>query len=299
MSKGVKIELSPQTDAALDAAFEGLIDIPRDTAKRQLDQLISRALAYRTSGELRALLEFTKRFPHIAPFNAMLLHVQNPGIGYALTADQWEKKYKRRVCPGARPYVILWTMGPVGFVFDLSDTEPCNPTIDLVPEIVSNPFPAKGKPPAKALRHLTETCRKIGIELDWRDLATQQAGSVRRHSNRAWDFFLQLNSKHSDAQALGTLAHELAHVFCGHLGETKLGFWLDRRGLDLKTREFEAEAVAWLVTERLNLDIGSVRYLASYLDADKPLPDYSLDAVLKSAGKLEEMVRGTFRPKIA
>lgn len=60
-------------------------DTPREAARRQPDQLVYRALSYRTGGELRVLLEFTKRFPHIAPFNAMLLYVQNPGIRYTLT----------------------------------------------------------------------------------------------------------------------------------------------------------------------------------------------------------------------
>ena len=60
-------------------------------------------------------------------------------------------------------------------------------------------------------------------------------------------------------------------------------------------REFEAEAVAYLVTDRLSLDIGSVQYLAGYLSDDKPLPNYSLDTVLTAAGKIEEMLRGTFR----
>jgi hypothetical protein len=40
-----------------------------------------------------------------------------------------------------------------------------------------------------------------------------------------------------------------------------------------------------------------VQYLAGYLDSEVPLPDYSLDAVLKAAGKIEEMLRGEFRPK--
>jgi hypothetical protein len=60
-------------------------------------------------------------------------------------------------------------------------------------------------------------------------------------------------------------------------------------------REFEAEAVAYLVTDRLGLDLGSHKYLAGYLSDDKPLPDYSLDNVLKAVGKIEEMLRGTFR----
>ena len=45
------------------------------------------------------------------------------------------------------------------------------------------------------------------------------------------------------------------------------------------------------------LDIGSAAYLSGYLDHDRPLPNYSLEAVLKSADKLEEMVAGRFRPK--
>lgn len=57
-----------------------------DEPRRTLDDLVARALAYRTGEELQALLTFAHRFPHVAPFNAMLLHVQNPGIRYALRA---------------------------------------------------------------------------------------------------------------------------------------------------------------------------------------------------------------------
>jgi len=59
----------------------------------------------------------------------MLLYIQNPGIRYALRARQW-KDWGRKIKPSARPYVILWKMGPVAFVFDLSDTEPIDPKND-------------------------------------------------------------------------------------------------------------------------------------------------------------------------
>jgi hypothetical protein len=58
------------------------------------------------------------------------------------------------------------------------------------------------------------------------------------------------------------LAHELAHIFCGHLGAWENGFWPDRHHVTHAVRECEAEAVAHFVTERLNLGIGSVRYLS-------------------------------------
>ena len=290
MQSTLPLEVPAETTSALsDSHYD------QETARKALDDLISRALAYRTGPELKALFDFMKRFPHLAPYNAMLLHVQNPGIGYALQARFWERHYQRRVRPGARPYVILQTMGPVAFVFELSDTEPIDPAINLVPEIVANPFPAKGQPPIGALENLISACLEVGIEVERRDRGTILAGSVQRLAGRTPEFHLLLNSKHTEAQQLGTLAHELAHVFCGHLGYLEEGFWPDRRYATKITRELEAESVAYLVTDRLNLDIGSVQYLASYLSDDKPLPNYSLDTVLKAAGKIEDMLRGTFR----
>ena len=99
-----------EVQAEVNTAFDALPD-SQETSRKALDDLISRALAYRTGPELKALFDFMRRFPHIAPYNAMLLHVQNPGIGYALQARFWERGYRRRVRPGARPYVILQTMG--------------------------------------------------------------------------------------------------------------------------------------------------------------------------------------------
>lgn len=272
----------------------GVVD---DDPRRALDDLITRALAYRTGPELQELLKFSHRFPHIAPYNAMLLHVQNPGIRYALRAAAWERGYGRRVRPGARPYVILRTMGPVEFVFDVSDTEPIDPTRDRVPALVTNPFPAKGKAPPLAMKRLSKACAKVSIEVVWQDLGSNLAGDVRRMKDRIAEFYLRLNSKHTEAQQLGTLAHELAHVFCGHLGIDRAEIAPDRPTVMLDVREFEAEAVAFLVTDRPNLDIGSVAYLSGYLTNGKPLPNYSLDAVLKAAGKIEEMLTGKFRVK--
>jgi hypothetical protein len=281
-----------EVPAETTAAYSDSTD-DQETARKALDDLISRALAYRTGPELKALFDFMKRFPHLAPYNAMLLHIQNPDIQFALRAPVWERKYERRIKPAARPYVILQTMGPVAFVFDLSDTNPINPKCDLIPEIITNPFAASGQPPPSALKKLIIACLKIGIVVQEQDLPTNHAGGVIRFYDGR--FRVTLNAKHSEAQHIGTVAHELGHVFCGHLGAVKDGFWPDNSNASKDAREFEAEAVAYLITDRLNLEIGSVRYLAGYLSGEKPLPNYSLDTVLKAVGKIEEMLRGTFR----
>ncbi len=105
--------------------------------------------------------------------------------------------------------MILRTMGPVEFVFDISDTEPINPHDDRVPAIVANLFPAKGEPPPLALRRVVKACAKAGIDIIIQDLETNLAGDVRRTPERTTEFCLRLNLKHTEAQQFGTLAHEL------------------------------------------------------------------------------------------
>src|SRR4051794_23891867 len=108
MQSALALKVPAETAAAFnEASYE------HETARKALDDLTSRALAYRTGPELKALFDFMKRFPHLAPYNAMLLHIQNPRIQFALRAPVWERKYERRVTAGAHPYVILQTMGPV------------------------------------------------------------------------------------------------------------------------------------------------------------------------------------------
>ena len=67
--------------------------------------------------------------------------------------------------------------------------------------------------------------------------------------------------------------------------------------MSLQTREFEAEAVAHLVSQRLHVDIGAHVYLSGYLSGDATLPAYSLEAVLKATHMVEEMTAGLVRVK--
>jgi hypothetical protein len=267
-------------------------------SRRVLDELIRLSLAYRTTTDFKSLLEFAGRFPSIAPFNAMLLHMQNRGLRYALTPRAWRNAFARSVKPGARAYVVLRIMGPVEFVFDLSDTEPLDPKDNRVPAIADNPFPAKGEPPPKAMENMVAACGKISIVVEEQDFGSNLAGEARRVQSRPYDFIIWLNSKHTRAQKLGTLAHELAHIFCGHLGENKGMWWDSRMGLPTSVMEFEAESVAHIVTTRMALDIGSVEYLSGYLKSGtSDLPNYSLESILTAAGKIETMAAGKFRVK--
>ena len=99
-------------------------DNPDDAAARSLlDQLLEDSRLYTTSQDYMELLEFTQRLRNFAPFNAMLLHLQKPGLLYAASASDWLTRFGRKPKENARPLLILWPFGPVALVYDSMDTE--------------------------------------------------------------------------------------------------------------------------------------------------------------------------------
>ena len=62
-------------------------DIPdNSTARSLLDQLMSNSRFYTKSQDYKDLLDFVAQLRNFAPFNAMLLHLQKPGLTYAASA---------------------------------------------------------------------------------------------------------------------------------------------------------------------------------------------------------------------
>jgi hypothetical protein len=94
------------------------------SARAALDELFTLARKYNSSYEYLELVRFVGRFRFYSPFNAMLIYTQMPGARFVCTALRWERDYRREIKIGARPIVILQPMGPILFVFDVSDTAP-------------------------------------------------------------------------------------------------------------------------------------------------------------------------------
>jgi len=103
--------------------FELAAEAEEERDRAFVDQLIAETRLYDSARALKELLEFTARLRHLAPFNAMLLHVQKPGLSFAARRDDWWKRFQRRPKRNARPLVILRNFGPVDFVYDVLDTE--------------------------------------------------------------------------------------------------------------------------------------------------------------------------------
>lgn len=58
---------------------------------KELDELFYQVGTYNDSADYNSLLDFVKKFPQIAPYNALLLHIQKPGSQYVATPRSGKK----------------------------------------------------------------------------------------------------------------------------------------------------------------------------------------------------------------
>ena len=112
-------------------------------------------------------------------------------------------------------------------------------------------------------------------------------------------FEVLLNGKHSTEAKYATLVHELAHLYCGHLGTPNDKWWPDRTGLIHEVQEFEAESICYLACSRLRIESPSSEYLADYWDKNKEgdVPPISLERVMTAVGLVEQMGRERLKPR--
>ena len=128
-----------------------------------------------------------------------------------------------------------------------------------------------------------------GIDIVEMDAGDANAGWIRlasRSSNPKGKHRYQLayNRNHPAVTRLVTVAHELAHLFLGHLGDDVGRRVRDRRDRTVEQREAEAEMAAYLVAKRNGLSPRSESYLSSYKGA---LPEIDLYGVMRAANSIE------------
>ncbi|MBX7135132.1 MAG: hypothetical protein K1X67_20895 [Fimbriimonadaceae bacterium] len=155
-----------------------------------------------------------------------------------------------------------------------------------------------------------ENAKRDGVRVHSRKSGSQAAGAIRsvpgckdtqlfqirRDADRApvmapipVRYEMTLNDDLSREGRYATLVHELAHLYCGHLGSPNERWWPNRRGLSHAHVEFEAESVTYLVCTRLGIDNPSAEYLSNFAKTQSEVPDISLECVMKVAGLIEDM----------
>lgn len=176
-----------------------------------IEQLIAATRLYASSTAIKELLDFTVRLRAFAPFNAMLLHIQKPGLTHAATAADWRQRFGPVPKERARPLIVLRVMGSVDFVFDVLDTE----GRDLPDQAFT--FPTLGNISQEQFETITACVAWSGIELQRLDAGDTQAGWIRRLPappvmTAKQRYELAVNANHPRPTQLVTIAHELAHL---------------------------------------------------------------------------------------
>lgn len=259
------------------------------TARGLLDQLLADSKLYRSGEDYQYLLQFVARLREFAPFNAMLLDIQKPGLSYAASARDWRERFDRYPKEGVRPLLIMWPFGPVATVYDVLDTDG-----KPLPEDVFN-FVAAGVMDQATLSKFVKLLSRKHIECRWVDKGDRSAGSIRvvRRAvvpKRPSTYRIQINSNHSPAAQFVTLAHELGHLFLGHLGVDK---YLDiprRKLLRHDEEEIEAESIAFMVSERIGVKSRSHPYLSKLVSANSTAGDIDIFQVMRAAGQVEGLL---------
>jgi len=272
---------------AISASGRGSLDEP--TARGLLDQLLADSKLYRSGKDYQYLLQFIGRLRGFAPFNAMLLDVQKSGLSYAASARDWRERFGRFPKEGARPLLIMWPFGPVATVYDVLDTEG-----RPLPEDVFK-FVATGSMDLARLQNFRDRLSRRRIECKWVDKGDRAAGSIRVVRRPALrknpsTYRIVLNGNHAPAVQFVTLAHELGHLFLGHLGVDK---YLDiprRKPLRHDEKEIEAESIAFIVSERIGIKSKSHPYLSKLVGANSSAEDIDIFQVMRAAGQVESLL---------
>lgn len=268
-------------------ATTGLLNLNNEKDKvNALDQLFEASAKYKNSAEFMSLLKFINKFPNLSPFNAFLVHMQDSVASVVLTPDQW-LKHGRSVKPMSRPYIILFPFGPVRFVYNITDTERIDGKEDKLPSALIEPFQTTGKFSINILKLTIKNARKEGINYGEHSMQTGSAGYATTFNKTG--FSIKVNSDYNDLIKYSTLVHELAHIYCGHLGKLKHSWWEKREGYSKDINEIEAESVSFLVCSRNGLKTSSIQYLSDYIDGEKELPGISVERILTVSNYIEKM----------
>lgn len=274
--------------------------VRRSSGRKSVDLLVAELLRTGAVSSVEDLLDQVSRIRGRRLFNAMLAIAQLPHATMLHSAEAWAGQWQRRIKPGERPLVLLFPFGPVEFVYDLSQTEADEGALAL--PIDATPFAMEPVAAAdEARRRLVEAVKSLGVRVVEARQGVPLAGHIQRVRNAggltAADgsqvrvrWLVALNSSHSPTEQLATLAHELGHLFCGHVGADQKDGWPQRDVEDHAQREFEAESVARLVFRRVAPTAVLPPYLEHVLLPGQPVPDEGWVFVAQAADRVLEFL---------
>lgn len=289
-SDGVKPQSAGQAEENRSGGGHGRLALFEDCSEA-IDQFFAQAMQARGPSAFDEFLAFMVRFNSLSIYNSMLVMVQRPGASAVGSRAHWER-YGRWVKPDAIPIIVLHPFGPVRFVFEIGDTEG-----DEIPGERSSTLFATGHVDKKQYENTKQAAQKQGIDVEetgnYGTLLAGTAAAMNRFpaalqttNPKAAQYRVLVNAKHDLPTRFATMAHELGHIYCGHLGADIKGRWPKRTDLTNNQMELEAEAVAWLVCQRVGVISRSKEYLSS-LATEEDIRQISAYTIFAAANRVE------------
>lgn len=275
----------------------------KNALEQQINQYYKSIVESKNKDKFRQLLKAINKMPIHAPFNNYLVFMQEPNASYYATKEQWERMFDGKVKAEAKPLIILKIFGPVDFVFDVDDVSVDRNKID---EYIKWWSASCKQNLNYYIQQLINALPKMGLELAtspasnffsqdplWRfnktDYFTVQGYATRSLINNKRKIILhpKYGSKFSNkAEEILILFHEIAHHLLGHLGDYKVkkiiksteGKKIEKTILSIQPsnthehamQEIEAQLIAILLANRLEIENYGDLYLASWTKEDRP-----------------------------
>lgn len=273
-----------------------------DSDVHAIDQLFRMAIASKGVSEFSEFMEFVARNRRYSSYNMGLAKLQRPGAVIVLSPRDWYSR-DREIVDGSVPIIILQPYGPVMGVFDLADT--MGPPLD--DSLTFEPFPAQGFVSDKQfISIITGVRTKDRIHVEFVEYGYLMAGmaTATHYTDQSMTvpgisedvrYLVRVSSNLSRAAQFATLAHELAHIYCGHLGAKPKDRWPDRQNkLTHPQRELEAEAASYLVCRRYGIETSSAKYLSEIVSEDD-LNAISIHVVLRAADRIQQRIINRYK----
>lgn len=248
------------------------MSVRKKLASELVEQLKKETIALFESQRYREYLDMLSKFYSYSARNCLLIMLQNPDATKVAGLKKWEKEFERRVKPGEKGIRILAPMRikkevkpdgadherntektekevvgfKVAYVFDVSQT-----TGKALPAIYK---PLEGMVPEfERLKTAVEMASPYKIV--YRNI---DGGAEGLCSYKQKKIYIQTGM--SEENTLRVLVHEVAHASL-HNPELDTEHKIDR-----KTREVQAESVAYVTCKRLGIDAeeSSVGYVAGW-----------------------------------
>ena len=274
-----------------------------DKVKELMDKLEAGVKDVFESEQYKAYLKAMSKFHSYSFGNVMLILLQCPNASLVAGFNKWKKDFGRTVkkgehgiqilapCPHKRfveqeiekpdgtkekESVLIIQQGfKVAYVFDVSQTE-------------GRELPAWGVDKLTGdVQHYNEFYKAIKsvapVPIEFRPATDHSEGCYNHKEQKIY-----INDGLSQIQTVSVMIHETAHAIL-HALPVENGEIVGKHEKDRRTREVEAESVAYIVCQHFGIETGdsSFAYVTSW-SKNKELPELkaSLECISKTASKM-------------